>query len=104
MTKPVFPKDIDVQSELSAEEAEHLADAKTKAKRKKLLILLAGSVLTIGAAVGGYELLVASHHVVTDNAYVGADVAQVTPLVSGQVSEVLVSDTQAVKAGQVLVV
>jgi membrane fusion protein (multidrug efflux system) len=38
----------------------------------------------------------------TDNAYVGAETAQITPLVAGQVIEVAVSDTQAVTRGQVL--
>ena len=40
----------------------------------------------------------------TDNAYVGADSAQITPLVAGPVAEVRVSNTQTVKAGDVLVV
>ncbi len=48
-------------------------------------------------------MLVASKHAVTDNAYVGADVAQVTPLVGGPVREVLVQDTQQVRRGDVLV-
>jgi membrane fusion protein (multidrug efflux system) len=51
-----------------------------------------------------YWLLIASHYVSTDDAYVGADVAQVTPLVSGAVSEVRVADTQPVRKGDVLVV
>jgi membrane fusion protein (multidrug efflux system) len=40
---------------------------------------------------------------VTDNAYVGADVAQVTPLVGGPVLAVYVQDTQQVRRGDVLV-
>ena len=36
--------------------------------------------------VGGYQALVASKYAVTDNAYVGADSAQVTPRVEGAVS------------------
>ena len=40
----------------------------------------------------------------TDNAYVGADTAQVTPLVTGHVARVLVSDAQKVRAGQPLVI
>ncbi|MCS7815648.1 HlyD family efflux transporter periplasmic adaptor subunit, partial [Pseudomonas aeruginosa] len=38
------------------------------------------------------------------NAYTAAEVAQITPLVAGPVKEVKVSDTQAVKAGDVLVI
>ena len=48
-------------------------------------------------------MLVASKHAATDNAYVGADVAQVTPLVGGPVRAVLVEDTQQVRRGDVLV-
>ncbi len=49
-------------------------------------------------------MLVSSKHVETDNAYVGADTALVTPLIAGPVSKVLVVETQLVKAGDPLVV
>jgi membrane fusion protein (multidrug efflux system) len=52
----------------------------------------------------GWWFLVGQNHVATDNAYVAADVGDITPLVSGPVTQVLVSDTQPVKAGQPLVV
>jgi membrane fusion protein, multidrug efflux system len=93
-------------SEASAD-AQAAAQAKTKAaagaKRKKLFLGLAAVVLIAGAGYGAYYALVGSHHVETDNAYVGADVAQVTPLVGGPVRSVAVHDTQVVKAGDVLV-
>ncbi|MFT4254039.1 MAG: HlyD family efflux transporter periplasmic adaptor subunit, partial [Caulobacter sp.] len=60
-------------------------------------------IVVAGAGYGAYYALVGSHHVETDNAYVGADVAQVTPLVGGPVRSVAVHDTQVVKAGDVLV-
>jgi membrane fusion protein (multidrug efflux system) len=41
--------------------------------------------------------------VTTDNAYVNAQMAQVTPLVAGSATQVMVKDTQQVKAGDVLV-
>jgi len=41
--------------------------------------------------------MVASHHVSTDNAYVGAYSAEITPLVGGPVAAVEVADTQAVR-------
>ncbi|CAN7438907.1 HlyD family secretion protein [Caulobacter sp. LjRoot300] len=79
-------------------------EAKTNGKRKTLFAGL-GAVVVLGAAAfGGYYVLVGSHHVETDNAYVGAYVAQVTPLIGGPVRSVAVNDTQAVKQGQVLVV
>jgi membrane fusion protein (multidrug efflux system) len=60
-------------------------------------------VLLAGAGYGGWYVLVGSHHVSTDNAYVGADTASVTPMVAAQVLNVRVSDTQAVRRGDVLV-
>lgn len=43
------------------------------------------------------------HWVSTDNAYVGADTASITSMITGQVSQVLVRDTQHVKKDQLLV-
>lgn len=72
--------------------------------RRWQLLALLGVVVLVGAVGAGlYWLLVASHEVSTDNAYVGADTAEVTPLVSGSVLKVLVAETQQVKAGQPLV-
>ena len=75
-----------------------------KASRKKLFAALAASVATIGLGFGAYQVLVASRHATTDNAYVDADTAQVTALTSGPVQQVRVVDTQAVRKGDVLVV
>ena len=71
--------------------------------RGKLFGLLGLAVVVVGAAYGLYWFLVASHYESTDDAYVGADVALVTPLVSGAVKAVKVADTQHVNAGDVLV-
>ena len=71
-------------------------------KRKRLLRILA-VVVVVGLLVWlTWYLLVGSTRVTTDNAYVGADVAQVTPLVAGAVTSVRVADTQAVRAGDIL--
>ena len=75
-----------------------------KRQRGVLFLGLGAVVLVAGVLWLLYYLLVASHFVSTDDAYVGADVAQVTPLVAGAVAEVKVADTQAVKAGDVLAV
>jgi membrane fusion protein (multidrug efflux system) len=53
---------------------------------------------------GAYQFFIGSRYVSTDNAYVGADTAEVTPLVAGPVGKVLVVETQLVKAGDPLVV
>ena len=75
-----------------------------KRTRKRLFAGFAAALAAAGAGYGGWYLLVGSHHVETDNAYVNADVAQVTPLVGGPVSRVAVQDTQAVRQGDVLIV
>jgi len=70
------------------------------ARRKKLLLALGAAVAVMGS---GYALLADDDHVSTDNAYVNADVAQVTPLVAGPVASVAVVNTQMVKRGDILV-
>jgi membrane fusion protein (multidrug efflux system) len=75
-----------------------------RARRKRWFGILA-LVLLAGAVVWGiWFLLTQAGRVSTDNAYVGADTAQVTPLISAPVAEVRVANTQAVKKGDILVV
>lgn len=76
----------------------------TAGKRKKLLTILAVVVLVIACVVGVWYFLTQAGRVSTDNAYVGADSAQITALVSGPVNDVRVGGTQAVKKGDILVV
>ena len=71
-------------------------------RRKPLLLLVAAAVLLIGGGYLVYCLIFAADVASTDNAYVGADVAQITPLVGGQIVGIGASDTQFVKRGQVL--
>src|SRR5262245_14845300 len=73
-------------------------------QRRRLLTWLAIGVVIAVAVWAAYTVLIGSLYVSTDNAYVGADTAEVTPLVAGPVAKVLVAETQAVKAGDVLVV
>lgn len=72
-------------------------------RRKKLLIALAAIVVISAVSATAYGLLYGSNFVSTDNAYTAVEVAQVTPSVSGTISDVLVTDTQTVKKGDVLV-
>lgn len=78
------------------------SDDAMKAKRKKFLGFFA-LILIIAVILYGIWALFFHHSVSTDNAYVGAETAQITSMVSGQVAEVLVKDTQQVKKGDVLV-
>ncbi len=71
--------------------------------RKKALTAIAMVVLLGGAAYGAYYALVANHYEHTDNAYVQANVVQITPQVSGTVLAIHADDTDVVKAGQLLI-
>jgi membrane fusion protein (multidrug efflux system) len=72
---------------------------------RRRALMTVGTVLALGAAGWtAYWLLVGSHYVETDDAYVGADQAQVTPLISGAVKAVLARETQSVHAGDPLVI
>jgi membrane fusion protein, multidrug efflux system len=79
-------------------------DTRNRKRRKRLFLVLAGVLLKVGAGYGAYEYLHAAHFVSTDNAYTAAETAQVTPVISGIVREVRVTDTQPVRKGDVIVV
>jgi membrane fusion protein, multidrug efflux system len=74
-----------------------------KSKRKKALSIFFILIIIVGACIGAYWYLYASHYVSTDNAYSDVEIAQVTPSIGGTISEVLVSNTQVVKKGDILV-
>jgi membrane fusion protein (multidrug efflux system) len=78
--------------------------ARPAASRRTLLFgLLAVVVVVFGLFYLVYWFAVGRTHVATDDAYVNADSAEITPQVAGQVAAVPVSDTEPVKRGQVLV-
>lgn len=85
------------------EEAAATRTSLRMAARRKLFVALGCGVALAAAGVATYGQVIASKHVVTDNAYVGADVAWITPLVGGPVREVLAQDTRHVRRGDVLV-
>lgn len=78
------------------------SNAHLKAKRKKALGFVA-LIFVLIATIYVIWALFFNHSVSTDNAYVGAETASITSMVNGQVEKVLVSDTQTVKQGDVLV-
>lgn len=99
---------------LTAEKVGGSADAETtaapKARRRwqwptrrflaTFLIAILGPLAAV--LVGGYLYFAGGRIVTTDNAYVKADKIAVSPVVSGQVAEVLVEADQLVTRGQVL--
>jgi membrane fusion protein (multidrug efflux system) len=80
--------------------------AKRSGFNRQRLFMILGAVIVIAAILWFLDwLLVGSHHATTDDAYVNADVADVTPLVSGQIiAAPRATDTLPVKKGDVLVV
>ncbi|MCJ2184392.1 efflux RND transporter periplasmic adaptor subunit [Novosphingobium sp. 1949] len=98
-TTRVIEHDVITTTETESEQEE----SARKGQRKSLFAALACGVLLAAGGYFAYDHFVASRHVETDNAYVGANTAQVTPLVGGPVRDVLVDDTQRVKRGDVLV-
>ena len=73
-------------------------------KRARALRVLGGVVVIAALLAGLYWAIFSRGRVETDNAYVGGDTALVTPQLAGTVTEVKVGGTQAVNAGDVLVV
>lgn len=79
------------------------AAAARSSARRTWLIRLAIAVAIAAAVWGAWYVLFGRDRVSTDDAYVSADVAEVTPLVAAPVVAVHVTDTQFVKAGTLLV-
>lgn len=71
----------------------------TDPRRRKVMLGLAAGFLLAG---GGWYFLHDTGEVSTDNAYVGADSAQVTPLIAAAVADVPVVNTQFVHRGDVV--
>ena len=74
-----------------------------KARRQKALRAIAVAVMLGCVAYGVYYVWVSSHYEHTDNAYVQANIVQLTPQVGGTVLSIGADDTDRVQAGQVLV-
>ena len=84
-------------------EAEAAATRASESQMRRTWLTRLGLIVLVAAVTyAAWYFLIGRNSVSTDNAYVGAEIAQVTPLVAGAVTEVAVKDTQAVKAGDVL--
>ncbi|WP_093375264.1 HlyD family efflux transporter periplasmic adaptor subunit [Variovorax sp. OV329] len=70
--------------------------------RKRLFIAMGVAVAAGAVGYGAYAAIYASRFVSTDNAYVGAETAQVTAAIGGIVQGVRVTDTGHVRRGEVL--
>jgi len=72
-------------------------------KRRTALTAIAVAVLVIGGGYGIYYWMTGRHSESTDNAYVQANVVQITAQAGGTVTAIQADDTNYVKAGQLLV-
>ena len=72
-------------------------------KRRTALTAIAVAVLVIGGGYGIYYWMTGRHSESTDNAYVAANVVQITAQAGGTVTAIQADDTNYVKAGQLLV-
>ena len=79
-------------------------DPAAKQRRTKLLLGLSTVVVLTALSATAYWFFYGSNFVSTDNAYAAVEIAQITPSISGTIGEVRVTDTQAVKKNDVLVV
>jgi membrane fusion protein, multidrug efflux system len=77
--------------------------ASSTSRRWRWLGALVAVLLTVGTVYGAYWAQVLRYHQSTDDAYVGGNVVQITPQISGTVVAIGADDTQFVKAGQALV-
>ena len=89
------------QAKIAATDDNFDASRATSSRKKGFMGLAAIVIAAVGYGLWYY--FVGSRYVSTDNAYSAAEVAEVTPSVTGIVQTVNVVDTQAVKQGDVLV-
>ncbi|MBB3659050.1 membrane fusion protein (multidrug efflux system) [Rhizobium sp. BK650] len=106
-TTEATPAELDAGKTLRVTEpavAAPAAEAPARKRGGRSLLLGAATIAIIaaGAYYGHNYWTVGRFEVSTDDAYVKADSTTVAPKVSGYLAEVLVSDNEAVKAGQPL--
>jgi membrane fusion protein (multidrug efflux system) len=70
--------------------------------RSMIFIALGTVIILVALAVGGWYFLVGRFYVSTDDAYVMATTAQITPRIDGTIASVPVRDTDHVHRGDVL--
>ncbi|MAS07926.1 MAG: hemolysin D [Ahrensia sp.] len=103
-----FPRGEDTarKPDASAEtvEATPAADEPKRPGRRRMLLAGIALLALAGAGWYGYDWWTVGRFMVsTDNAYVGGDIATISPKVSGYIKKVLVANNQHVKAGDPLV-
>lgn len=72
--------------------------------RKRLFAYLGAGVAVVAVLAALQWVLIGSHYVSTEDAYVGASTARISAQVAGVIAEVPISETRPVKAGETLLV
>jgi membrane fusion protein (multidrug efflux system) len=85
-------------------EPTHVSPTHLKIERKKMFICLFFVILLFCIGYCFYWFFYSSCYISTNNAYVGAEVAEITSLIEGTIEHIYVTDTQHVKEGEILVV
>jgi membrane fusion protein, multidrug efflux system len=85
------------------DDVEPKANGNGNGKRKRLMFGVIAVFAIAGIGYGTWWALVGSKREFTDNAYVDGNVVQLTPQVAGTITSIGADNTDAVKAGQVLV-
>jgi membrane fusion protein (multidrug efflux system) len=78
--------------------------SKPKPNRRRWALFVGGFVIALAAIGYGYRWWTVGRFIkTTDDAYVGGDVTVIAPKVAGFIAQVLVTDNQAVHAGDLLI-
>jgi membrane fusion protein, multidrug efflux system len=85
------------------DKAQSVTQPAKSSRRWRWLAGALGGFAAVALAYGVYWAQVLRHHQTTDDAYVGGNVVQITPQISGTVVAIGADDTQFVKSGQALV-
>ena len=72
-------------------------------QRRKWIVRLVILFITLAISYSVYWYLTSRHYEYTDDAYVAANMVQITPQVAGTVVSVAVNETDFVRAGEVLI-
>src|SRR5947209_9067162 len=90
-------------SDIPASDNNGNGGAPRNGRRRRLVAGVLAVFIVAGIGYGAWWILVASKYESTDNAYVDGNVVQITPQVAGTIIAIGADNTDAVKAGQVLV-
>ena len=101
--RPALPSREREQSEPDWKPAEAPQRQARRRRRRLIIAAIVGAVLLLAASVLGWYWYTTWRWLEsTDDAYTQADNTAIVPKVSGYISELLVTDNQRVKAGEVL--